>query len=418
MAWFGFIGSNCEHQVNVIADAEPWGPVLETRTRALKSEGNIAGLAVAVVRKSGMVAAKGYGCADFNQNRGVDGDTGFRLASSSKTLIATALLQQVQRGQLDLNANVNQYLPFPVASPFAPTDPITTLELANHTSAIIDNWDVLNSLYVDGDSPVSLRGFDQNYLAGSGIWYHQYGNFTANQPGAVWCYSNAGSALAALVAQSVGKKEFAALTRDTILRPLEMDQSAWFLHDLDGEETANLATPYVYREGSFVPERQLGFPFYPVGQLRATLPDMSNFIAMMLDGGKYKGERVLSRESVRYINTYAADVDTGFPGLEQSFVWFRYLPADMVYLNGSSIGVTTLMGYLIGQNPRVGVVILTNSSTDGGGSQILAIWRIAQLLLQKYTPDRLDFSKDPFWAISGSPQPPDRGACVPPDAGP
>jgi len=137
-----------------ISSVSPAG--LDAFVRAHMRIAHVPGLAACVVRGGDIVWAKGYGWANVARRRRVTPDTDFMLASVSKTVMATALMQLVQQGRVDLHADVDTYLPFRVRNPQHQGRPITPWRLLTHTSSIRDAWATLDASYVPGDSPVSL----------------------------------------------------------------------------------------------------------------------------------------------------------------------------------------------------------------------------------------------------------------------
>jgi CubicO group peptidase (beta-lactamase class C family) len=139
-----------------------------TRTDALRrflvgklTEANTPGIAVAVVRGDEVVWSAGVGWADKEHGILVTPETAFQLASVSKTVTCAGIMALVQDGMLDLDADINEYLPFAVHIPKTPTVPITMRMLLTHTSAIRDRYNVWGlpwstpTLYFHGDSPIS-----------------------------------------------------------------------------------------------------------------------------------------------------------------------------------------------------------------------------------------------------------------------
>src|SRR6516164_643471 len=93
---------------------------------------HIAGAVVSVVAGDKVVFKKGYGYADVEARRHVDPDkTLFRIASISKLFTWTAVMQQVEEGKLDLDADVNTYLK-DVQIPPAFDKPVTLKNLLTH----------------------------------------------------------------------------------------------------------------------------------------------------------------------------------------------------------------------------------------------------------------------------------------------
>ena len=94
------------------ADVEAW---LDGFMPYALQRGDIAGAVVVVVKDGQILAEKGYGYADVAKHVPVDPEhTLFRPGSVSKLFTWTAVMQQVERGKLDLDADVNQYLDFKI----------------------------------------------------------------------------------------------------------------------------------------------------------------------------------------------------------------------------------------------------------------------------------------------------------------
>jgi CubicO group peptidase (beta-lactamase class C family) len=96
------------------------------------ARGDIAGAAVIVVSDGEVMAERGWGLADVASGRIVDPDsTVFRIGSVGKLFTWTAVMQLVERGKLDLDADINAYLDFRIP----PRDgrPITLRHLMTHT---------------------------------------------------------------------------------------------------------------------------------------------------------------------------------------------------------------------------------------------------------------------------------------------
>lgn len=145
------------------------------------------------------------GFANIDDNRKITSDTPVLLSSISKTFIATAIMQLVEQGVLDLDQDINTYLPFEVVNPFYPNVNITLRALATHTSSVIDEDKTYDNSYVEGDSFEGLDTFLEAYLVPGGKYYSKSGNFVKCRPleECTYEYSNIGAALAAFVVESV-----------------------------------------------------------------------------------------------------------------------------------------------------------------------------------------------------------------------
>ncbi|HRA54956.1 MAG TPA: serine hydrolase domain-containing protein, partial [Thermoflexales bacterium] len=86
-------------------------PGLDATVRAILRDWRVPGLALAVVADGEVLDARGYGYADLEQKRPVTPDTTFAIGSCTKAFTTTALAMLVERGALDWDRPVRDYLP-------------------------------------------------------------------------------------------------------------------------------------------------------------------------------------------------------------------------------------------------------------------------------------------------------------------
>src|SRR5262249_47136604 len=112
---------------------------------------NIAGAVVSVVKDGQVLFQKGYGYADVEEKKPVVPDqTLFRPGSISKLFTATAVMQLVEQGKLDLDRNVNEYLDFAIPKTYQ--DPVTLRQLLTHTGGFEET---LKNLFVAHESEIN-----------------------------------------------------------------------------------------------------------------------------------------------------------------------------------------------------------------------------------------------------------------------
>ena len=321
------------------------------------------GIAAAVVRGDQVVWSAGAGWADIERSIPTSRDTVFQLASVSKTVTCAGIMTLVEDGVLDLDADINRYLPFDVHVPAAPDVQITMRTLLTHTSAIRDRWQIWGTptsdptLYFHGDSPISLGDFCRSYFTVDGSEYRPKQNFFAHAPGAVYTYSNLAVALAGYVAEWVSGTDFNTLCKQRILAPLGMSDSGYRLADI---HTTDLAMPYSDK-GAFRPIYQYGYPDYPDGALRTSAVHLARWLGAFMNGGSFQGDRVLAEATVREIRrNQIPDVVSWRQGL----IWFQERTWGFPILghDGGDFGESARMFFR--QDRNVGVVTLTNAYLD------------------------------------------------------
>ncbi len=195
------------------------------------------GCALAIVQHGQIIYARGYGMANLEYDIPITPNSVFHIASISKQFTALSIALLEQDGRLSYADDVRQYLP---ELPDYGT-PITLRHLANHTSGLRDQWDLL---FLAGWREDDLKtNADVLYLAAR----QQALNF---QPGAEYLYSNTGYTLLALVVERVSGQSFHDFTAERIFAPLGMQHTHF--HDDHSRIVKGRAYGYLPRpEGGF-----------------------------------------------------------------------------------------------------------------------------------------------------------------------
>jgi len=325
---------------------------------------HIPGLAASVVVDGEIVWSRGYGWADIDAERAVTPDTEFMLASVSKTITAVALMHLFDTGAFSLDDDVDDYLTFAVDHPTAPEVPITFRQLLTHTSSIRDNWNVMGSLYVDGDSPIPLGEFLEDFLSPGGAYYDADANYYKLPPGSVYRYSNIGASLAGYLVEAISGTPFDQYCEQHVFGPLQMDGAGWHLADVDVDQ---LAVPYSWAGSQYNAHEHYGYPDYPDGALRCDVDELSNFLIHFIEDGSFGAETILEPATVAEMKTVQ------YPKIDawQGLIWYyTTIGGDEVLgHNGGDDGVSTDMYYRT--DDEVGVIVLTNGdSVEGGGAMV------------------------------------------------
>lgn len=260
---------------------------LDAFVTAQMQAAGIPGLAVGYAKDGEVRIARGYGFADLARRRRVTSGTMFHIASITKTITATAIVQLAEAGKLDLDAPVAPHLDFPLANPHHPSAPITARQLLTHTSSLSDARYYEIDFRVRGrDATQPLGDLLRGYLVPGGATWSADGCFSAAAPGAAWDYCNIGYALLGHLAGRIGGEDMRAQTARTIFAPLGMKHTSW---TLAGTPEALRATPYDLIDGVVTAIAPVGFPDWPVGMIRASISDLTAFAAASANGGVARG---------------------------------------------------------------------------------------------------------------------------------
>ena len=181
------------------------------------AEQDVPGLAVALVDGDRVLWTEGFGYRDRRGRHPVTADTMFSVQSMSKLFTATAVMQAVEAGRLDLDEPITTYLPdFTVHSAFEthPERKITLRMLLSHTAGFTHEAPVGNNNELEpGDFDAHVRSISDTWL-----------RFPV---GTGYAYSNLGIDLAGYILEQVEGKPFAEVMRDSLLAPLGMDHSTF-----------------------------------------------------------------------------------------------------------------------------------------------------------------------------------------------
>jgi len=315
------------------------------------------GASTIIVKDGKIVWVASYGFADIENAVAVQDTTVFLLASISKLFTGTAAMQLYQSGTIDLDVDINNYLPFPIDIPNYMNDSITMRQLMTHSASIGDNGAVMETYYGYPDPTISLADCIQRYFSTSGVDYNASENFTNNAPGTNYNYSNMGTALNGYITEVASGMLFDQFCNIGIFNPLCMEKTAWYFSDFD---PSDVAKPYHYQGGNYVAYSQYGFADYPDGQLRSNVMDLGNFMIAYLNGGTFGSNSILSSDSIDEM--WSSQI----PGIDptQGLNWYQefFGTATLWGHNGGEYGVSTDM-YLDPIN-NIGICVLTNGEGD------------------------------------------------------
>ena len=317
---------------------------------------HVPGLSACIVVGDSVAWHNNYGFMNLEDSIPVHDSTLFNVFSIGKSLTSACVMQLYDNQLISLDENINNFLPFLITNPHNGTDSISPRMLMTHTSAIND-WN-FNSFVVNGDPTIWLADFLEGYLTPQGNYYST-SNFYNEIPGTNFHYDNYGMALTGYIIEPLTGISFNQYAKDSLLTPLEMNQAAWFLDELNIE---NHATGYTYTGGNYVPNQHLGHPAYPGLTLRTTALELANFVNMLLNEGVYNGENILSSEAVDSMSTVQNpnwSYSYGIPGLGL-FQREDYGDRTVWGHNGGSDGGYAAHFYCC-EDENTGIVITTNS---------------------------------------------------------
>lgn len=263
---------------------------LDAAIRTTMRRQRIVGMSVVVQSGGRRVLASGYGFADRARRVPVTIDTVFPLASVTKLFTATAVMQLVERGAIDLDAPLSRYFPGLARAGREPS----VRELFTHHSGLTGN--IMEGFELKEPDPVRFRDVPRLLAALP----------PAGAPGTVFAYCNSGYSLLGCLVEAAGGTGYVDAVTRGILEPLGMDRTRF------------IAGPGDVDAAAMGWEARKPVPVYPLrdlpaGGLLSTASDMERFMGFVMDRGR---EGVLGRdafaEMVRRQNAGVA-LDGDFP---------------------------------------------------------------------------------------------------------
>ncbi|MEP6885923.1 MAG: serine hydrolase domain-containing protein [Gammaproteobacteria bacterium] len=240
---------------------------------------DIAGAVVVVVKDGEVLTERGFGYSDVAKRAVVDPRlTLFRPGSVSKLVTWTAVMQLVEQGKIDLDADVNAYLDFKI--PPREDKPVTMRNLMQHTAGFEEQAKGIIS-----EDPKSL-GFD--------ALLKQWVPERVFAPGMTPAYSNYGASLAGYIVQRLSGEPFDAYVEKHIFEPLHMEHSS-FRQPLPPVLVPLMSQGYTL--GSVEPHPFEIIGPAPAGAMSSPGEDMAHFMIAHLQGGEYLGNRILRAET-------------------------------------------------------------------------------------------------------------------------
>jgi CubicO group peptidase (beta-lactamase class C family) len=305
----------------------------------------VPGLAVGVVQDGEVIYQRGFGVRSLDSGEPVTTRSLFHLASVSKPFVATAIMQLVEQGGIDLDAPVQEYLPdFQVADSRAKQ--MTVRHFLSHSSGMPDVQDY------HWDEPESDEGALQRFVQSLGDQQLLFA------PGSASRYSNMAYEVLGHLIATVSEQSFEEYVEWEILEPLGMEDSTFLL----AEAAQDLRTDA--HVVGLVPEVSPVYPYHrahaPSSTLHSHVEDLCRWMLANLHGGEWEGRAFLTESSLQEMwrRQSAGTMSVGLS-------WFldRQLGERLIEHSGGDVGFRTHLTLI--PERKSGVVVLCNSSAAG-----------------------------------------------------
>lgn len=317
------------------------------------------GVAVAVIEDGKVTFAQGFGSKDPSAEDPVLPTTLFRIGSVNKMLTAAAVLSQVAKGNVDLDAPVTTYVPgfhFNLDASWASS--IRVEHLLAQTSGISEDLEV--DVPAAQQTDAALETFMTGAFANR--------DYLMVAPGTLWNYSNPNFYLAGLVAEKTSGKPYRQLMKEDVFTPLGMDRTFFLGSEVlaDGDYAIGKAS-YPGIPARVLPDTYENAWARPAGYATSSVYDLAKFVAFLLDGNPAVMPKALSDDMQApkvdtmlltdlYKYAYGLFVEDGFFDFENGGDFYRI---QLVEHGGDIPGFAADVAFL--PSLRFGFVALSNA---------------------------------------------------------
>jgi len=268
----------------------------DQKINLLMKLGHLPSLSVCMIKNNSVVWSKGYGFYDITNKKKATDSTIYPIASITKTITATAIMQLYEKGYFDLDDNVSKYLPFDLKNPHYPNINITFRMLLAHQSSLADTGNIYPIYFSCLNWPYNWLKehlLPNGHIYSPKIWLKV-------PPGKDIYYSSINMEVLAYLVEQITHQPFDEYCKEHIFQPLDMKNTSWHLENFDINK---IAVPYVWRAGIYIKFPIFEYHCYGSGGIWTNVLDLSHFLIAYVNDGVYNGTRILKEETVELIET-------------------------------------------------------------------------------------------------------------------
>ncbi|MEK3922733.1 MULTISPECIES: serine hydrolase [Paenibacillus] len=286
------------------------------------------GASVVVVKDGKVLAEKGYGFSDVESKTAIDPkNTVFRIASVSKTFTSAAVMQLVEQGKVDLQADFQTYVKgLEFDNPF--DKPVTVENLLTHTTGFEIRDPQQEDIHTDFDKYIAMEDYAQQHMPP-----------VVREPGSAYMYDNFSFLLLGMIVENVSGEPFESYMQQHIFKPLGMGNSSFML---DKKFQKQLATGYDAAHNPLDLYTISPTPM-PQGGMLSTAEDIGKFMIAFLNDGVKDNKRIFKESTVESMEQYRSSIHPLLPNTTYGFEAAFQLPGA-----GSNPSIITKGGDLTG----------------------------------------------------------------------
>ncbi len=323
---------------------------------------HVSGAAVAVVQNGRAVLVKGYGAASRSPWRRVTPDTPFRIGSTTKTLTWIALMREVERGQIRLDAPVNDYLPPNARFPNAGFQrPLLVRDLMSHATGLED----LALGHLVPKVPSDMRTLAR--------YVSEEQPRRVAPPGQFASYCNYCAVLAGYIVARIEGVDYETVIERDITGPLGMTSTslrdprpAWtgMPAPMPPSLAAVASDGFAWEDGDYkrLPVELTG-QITPAGGAWSSAADMARYMMLILGDGTVGSTAIYDKATAQAFQTAILKTDPGINGWAHGF---QILPMPGGFTGYGHNGDTILFHSNLITVPRLSLGIFVVANTDTG----------------------------------------------------
>lgn len=262
-------------------------PILEWLLSKQMSKQNIPGVSITLINDNAIKWSKSYGVIKNGSDIPVSTETLFQAASVTKLFVASVALHFVEKGMIELDKDINNYLKswqLP-ENEFTAKKKVTLRLLLSHQSGLPDT----NFPYKEGTLPTLIQVLKGELPAQNKPAIVEY------IPGSRWQYSNIGYVLIQLLIEDIGGQSLDKIMEDVIFKPLSM-RSSTLAHPLSKRFEGKEAMPHDANGKAYPPD--LHPTAVAQGGLIATPTNIAKFIIELMRAYQGESSLIMSKEMV------------------------------------------------------------------------------------------------------------------------
>ncbi len=329
----------------------------EIEAFAKENEENYASFATAVFSGDEVLYSKHFGYIDRENQIAADENSVYEWGSISKMFVWVSVMQLYEQGKLDLNADIQTYLPEGFLTKLKYDEPITMLNLMNHNAG----WQETSS---------ALEVADEADIISLEEALRKTEPAQVFKPGEITAYSNWGAALAGYIVERVSGMDYAEYLHKNVLEPLGMEQTSVSADYRDNEWVRNQREKmkaYLimnYSEIGMVMDENLGTAMsyillYPAGSVIGTLADMTKFAQAFVSDDCPLFEKQETLDLMLSVSDFYGDSD--IPKNCHGLWVTEYAVSTMGHGGNTNAGSANLV---FDTESKTGVVVLTNQQSE------------------------------------------------------